>query len=181
MGKLEEKKVDSVSIYDGVIVKLFRDTAELPNGKQVAREVIRHCGAVCVVPINENGEVVLVEQFRYPFSKTLIEVPAGKLDIGEDPYSAALRELREETGYVTSELISLGEYYPSPAILDEVIHIYLATDLSLGSQALDDDEFLEVLTMPLQKACELVIEGKIPDGKTQVALLKAREYLYNNK
>ena len=177
MSNLTEKKINSTSIYDGIIVKLFKDKVELPNGNEAYREVIRHPGAVCVIPINENGEAIFVKQFRYPFSDIVLELPAGKLDKGEFPIDAAQRELREETGIISSTLTPIGRFYSTPAIIDEVIYLYLATDLQFGDQALDEDEFLEITRIPFSDAVDMVIKDLIPDGKTQVAILKAKLYL----
>ncbi|MBQ6119088.1 MAG: NUDIX hydrolase [Clostridia bacterium] len=176
---LTEKQVTSELIYDGVIVKLYRDGVLLPNGREGMREYIRHVGAVCVVPVTDDGRVVVERQFRYPFNDVLTEIPAGKLDGKEEPReNAARRELREETGAQAAELISLGDYYPTCAYSDEVIHMYLARGLSFGARALDEDEFLNVKLVPLPELVKDVLNGTIKDGKTQTALLKA--YLYLN-
>lgn len=172
--ELTEKRIASEQIYDGVIVKLFRDDVLLPNGNKGVREYIRHVGAVCVVPVTEDGRVVMERQFRYPFGAVLTEIPAGKLDgKQEDPEEAARRELREETGAQAAELIPLGEYYPTCAYSDEVIHMYLARGISFGERSLDEDEFLNVQLVPLEDAVRDVLNGAIRDGKTQTALLKA--------
>lgn len=181
MSNLTEKKINSTSIYDGIIVKLFKDTVELPNGKEAYREVIRHPGAVCVIPITDDGDVVFVRQFRYPFNDEILELPAGKLDIGELPIDAAKRELSEETGVISSTLIPLGRFYSTPAIIDEVIYIYLATNLKFGEQSLDEDEFLEIERIPFSEAIDMVINDKLPDGKTQVGILKAKHYFEKNR
>lgn len=171
---LKENCISSKLIYDGRIVKLFEDEIELPNGAPAKREYIRHVGAVCVLPLTDNGEVVLERQFRYPFGKVLVEIPAGKLnDASEDPLAAALRELREETGIVPSSMTYLGDFIGSPAILGERVGMFLARGLSFSKQQLDEDEFLEVFTMPLQEIVERVLSGEIADGKTQAAVLKA--------
>lgn len=181
MSELTEKKIESNFIYDGIIVKLYKDTVELPNGKEAFREVIRHPGAVCVVPITDNGEVIFVRQFRYPFSSEIIELPAGKLDKGELPINAAKRELMEETGVISSKLIPIGKFYSTPAIIDEIIYLYLATDLKFGNQSLDEDEFLEIERIPLSKAIDMVLNDVISDGKTQVGILKAKLFIENNE
>ena len=128
---------------------------------------------MCILPLLENGDVLLERQFRYAMREVLTEIPAGKLDyIGEDPHEAALRELREETGAVASELIPLGPFYPTCAYSTEVIHMFLARGLTFGERDLDEDEFLNVFRLPLRKLVEKVLNGEIPDAKTQAAALR---------
>ena len=170
---LIEESVSSEEIYHGKVVHLFKDTVRLPNGKNATREILRHPGAAAVVALTENGEVILVRQYRHPFGTPLLEIPAGKLDPGETPEICARRELQEETGHSPDQLISLGVYYPSVAIMDEKIHLYLARGLTRSEAHLDDDEFLHVETMPLDELVGQILAGEIPDGKTQVAILKA--------
>ncbi len=179
--ELTEKKISSEEIFDGVAIHLFRDEIMLPNGKKGVREVIRHPGAVCVLPITEDGNVIFVNQFRYAFNKVTLEAPAGKLDEGEEPLEAAKRELREETGLSANNIVYLGEMYTTPALIDEIIHLYLATDLVTGEQDLDEDEFINVLEMPLSEAEEMVMKGLIEDSKTQTLILKASRYLNSRK
>ncbi len=174
---LFEKTVSSELIFDGKIITVKKDTAELENGEIVNRELVVHPGGVCVVPINENGEVLMVKQFRYPFQEALVEIPAGKLEIGEDHREAGLRELREETGAICEKFEYLGVCYPSVAYLTEKIHMYLATGLSFESQDLDEDEFLDVMKIKLEDAVEMVMNGELPDAKTQCAILKAARIL----
>lgn len=175
---LVEKPLHSELIFDGTVVHLYKDEVLLPNGERSVREYVKHVGAVCILPLTDAGEVVLERQYRYAMQQTLIEIPAGKLDSPfEDVHKAALRELREETGIVPRELIDLGEYYGSPALIGERIRMFLARGLCFGAQELDEDEFLEVFTMPLERAVEEVLAGRIPDGKTQLAILKAKAYL----
>ena len=170
---LEEKTLSSELIFDGRVVHLYRDEVELPNGGTSVREYVKHVGAVCVLPLTNQNEVVLERQYRYPFHSVLVEIPAGKLDApDEDLREAALRELREETGFVPNELIDIGDYYGSAAILGERIRMFVARGLTLGSTQPDEDEFLEVFTMPLEDAVREVMAGHIPDGKTQLAILK---------
>ncbi len=175
---LKETPVHSELIFDGRVVHLYLDTVSLPNGATSTREYIKHVGAVCVIPVTDDGQVVLERQHRYAIQEDMVEIPAGKLDHPcEDTREAALRELREETGIVPRELIDLGDFYGSPALLRERVRMYLARGLSYGEQSLDADEFLEVFTLPLDTAVQMVLEGKIPDGKTQVAILKASALL----
>ena len=175
--ELFEKKITSKQIFDGFVVKLFVDEVELPDGKTARREIIRHPGAVCVIPVTDEGEVIMVRQFRYAFDKVLLEVPAGKLEKGEDPLSAALRELEEESGVVAANVEYMGELYTTVAILDEKIHMYLATGLTYKNAHPDDGEFLEVEKIPLSTLVDMVMRGEIKDSKTQVAILKAEKIL----
>ena len=174
---LFEKTVESELIFDGRIITVKKDKAELENGEIVNRELVIHPGGVCVVPINENGEVLMVKQFRYPFQEALVEVPAGKLEFGENHREAGLRELREETGAVCEKFEYLGVCYPSVAYLTEKIHMYLATGLTFENQDLDDDEFLDVIKIKLEDAVEMVMNNELPDAKTQCAILKAARIL----
>ena len=176
---LDEKTLESSLVYDGKIVKLYRDRALLENNSEVIREVIKHPGGVCVVPVNEKGEILMVKQFRYPFQTVLTEIPAGKLEYGEDHREAGLRELREETGAVCEKFEYLGVCYPSVAYLTEKIHMYLATGLTFENQDLDEDEFLDVVKVPFEKAVEMVMNGELPDAKTQCAILKAARLINN--
>ncbi len=176
--KLEEKTLHSELIFDGRVLHVYRDSVSLPDGTESVREYIKHVGAVCVIPITDDGRVVLERQHRYALHRDIVEIPAGKLDgPDEDPRTAALRELREETGITPKELIDLGEYYGSPALLGERIWMYLARGLSYGEQALDEGELLEIFTLPLDVAVEQVLSGQIKDGKTQIAILKAHALL----
>lgn len=173
MEEWTERMVDSESIFEGKVVHLFRDTVELQNGKRTTREYLRHSGAVCVLPLTDSDEVVTVRQFRYPFNRMLLELPAGKLDPGETPDEAARRELSEETGAEAQSWTYLGVYYPTVAYSDEVIHLYLARGLNFSEMHLDEDEFLSVSRIPLATLFDEVMAGRIPDGKTQTLLLKA--------
>ena len=170
---MKETRIGGELIYDGIIVHLFKDDVTLPNGKNAVREVIRHQGAVCVVAVDNNNNIYLVKQFRYPFNDVITEIPAGKLDAGETPLEGAARELREETGIIANNYEYLGELYTSPAFLDEVIHMYLATDLSFVEQDPDEDEFVEVEKVNIDDFVKEILNGKIPDSKTQTAVLKA--------
>ena len=170
---LEEKQLSSRLIYDGRIVHLYEDTVSLPGGGEALREYIKHVGAVCVLALTDENEVILERQYRYPMEREVIEIPAGKLDSAdEDHREAALRELREETGIVPREITYIGEFIGSPAILSERIYMFFAQGLSYGAQKLDEDEFLDVFRMPLSEAVDKVLSGEIADGKTQAAVLK---------
>ena len=175
---LSEKKISSEEIFDGVILHVIRDAVELPNGHTSVREVIRHIGAVCVIPVTENNEVIVERQYRYPLDRVILEIPAGKLEApDEDRLSAIQRELREETGYSADEWTNIGDFHPAPAYSDEYITMYLARGLHKGTQDLDADEFLNVYTVPLRDLVNDVMNGKISDAKTQVAILKAARIL----
>ena len=170
---LAEVKTGSEEIFDGVILHVFKDTVQLPNGNPATREVIRHVGAVGVIPVTADGKVIIEKQFRYPLSSVITEIPAGKLDsFTEDRLSAAKRELEEETGYTAERMTPLGMYIPSPAVLSERITLYLAEGLVAGATSPDEDEFLFTERRPLTELCEMVMRGEIEDGKTQTALLK---------
>lgn len=169
---LEEKTIETAQIFDGKVVKLFVDKAQLENGEVVTREVIKHPGGVCVVPLDENGNVLFVRQYRYPHHQVMLEIPAGKLEWGESHHDCGLRELREETGCTCDRYTYLGSLVPTPAYCGEIIHMYLAEGLHYGAQDLDEDEFLDIERIPLQKAAEMVMNNEIPDAKTQLAILK---------
>ena len=171
---LTEKTLESTTIFEGKIMTILYDQAQLPNGKVAAREVCLHPGGVGVLPLDKDGTVSLVRQYRYPLHELLLEIPAGKLDYkGEDPLSAAIRELREETGAVADRMTYMGEFFSSPAILDERIHMYLAEGLTFGDTDFDEDEFIETVRIPLGELVDMIMDGKIIDGKTQAAVMRA--------
>lgn len=171
---LEEKKLSRREIYDGKVLHVVCDDILLPNGERAIREFCLHVGAVCVIPITDDGMVLMERQFRYPHGRVFYEIPAGKLDYAEeDPLSAAKRELREETGAVAGKWTFLGRLDTSPALIDEKIYMYMAEDLSFTERELDDDEFLEVEKTPLAELVDMVMQGKISDAKTQIAVMKA--------
>lgn len=175
---LRETQVSSELVFDGYILHVRKDEITLPNGNPATREVIRHIGAVGVVPVTDDGKVIMERQFRYPLDAAIWEIPAGKLDsFDEDRLEAAKRELREETGYTADEWIDLGIYHPAAAYTDEKITLYIAKGLHKGQQDLDEDEFLDVYEIPLKELVDDIMAGKITDGKTQVALLKAYNLL----
>ena len=170
--KLFEKTLTSETKFEGRIIKVLRDTVELENGKTSAREVVCHNGGVCVAALTEQNEVLLVRQFRYPYKEVLLELPAGKLEKGEDPFEAVKREQMEETGTTGENYISLGNLYPPPGYCGEIIRIWACRVAQKGEMHLDEDEFLEVERIPLDKAVEMVLNNEIPDSKTQVGILK---------
>ncbi len=169
----EETCVDSHLIFDGKILHVYKDDIALPDGRPAFREYIRHTGAVCVLPLTDNGEVICVRQYRYATGSVMLEIPAGKLDfVGEDHESAVRRELREETGAVCGRLTDLGVFYSSPALMDEKIHMYLAEELTFGQTDPDEDEFVESVRIPLQELVDMVMRGEIADCKTQAAVMR---------
>jgi len=174
---LEEKTLTSETVYEGPIFTITHDTVELENGKTAVRDVLLHHGGVCVLPVTDNNEVLLVKQLRYPFKTVTVEAPAGKLEKGEDHAECGRRELLEETGCTCSEYTFLGQMLPTPAYNSEITYMYLARGLSFDKQSLDPDEFLDVVKMPLSEALSLVMDGTIRDGKTQIVLLKAARML----
>lgn len=172
--KLFEKTLTSETKFEGRIIKVLRDTVELENGKTSAREVVCHNGGVCVAALTEQNEVLLVRQFRYPYKEVLLELPAGKLEKGEDPFEAAKRELGEECGLTADHYTPLGEFYPTVGYDTEIIYMWVATGLHTTQMHLDDDEFLTPDRIPLAKAYEMVMSGEIKDGKTIAGVLKLK-------
>lgn len=179
MDKLTEHTLSQTTAFQGRLLRLRVDEARLPDGSVAGREVVEHPGGVAILPLTEEGEVLLVRQFRYPYGEILTEIPAGKREPGEQPLTTGLRELAEETGCRADKVVPLGTLYPTPGYCDEVIYLYLATGLHPVEAHPDEDEFLEVERMPLSQLVQQVMEGKIPDAKTQTAALKAW-YLLNN-
>lgn len=180
--EMREIRTRREEIFDGRVVRLTVDEVRLPDGGTSTREVIWHKGAVCVVPVTEKGEVVLVEQFRYPYDTVLLEIPAGKLEAGEtDRLAAAKRELAEETGYRAETWVDFGEFYGSAAILKEKITMYLALGLTPGETNPDEDEFLRVKKVPIDELVHEILAGNVPDGKTQAGVLRAKLWLENAK
>lgn len=180
--QLIETCAASKSVFEGKILHVYVDDINLPNGEQGFREYIKHIGAVAVLPLTDDGNVICVRQYRYAVGEVTTEIPAGKLDTpDEDPREAALRELREETGARCKSLEYLGRYFASPAILDEKINLYLARGLDFGECDPDDDEFIDVVQIPLAEMVDHVMRGEILDGKTQLAVLKVSELLRREK
>ena len=170
----EEKCLDSKLIFDGKVLHLYRDEIYLPDGREAFREFCRHIGAVCVVPVTDDGEIICVKQYRYAVGEVMLEIPAGKLDAkDEDPREAALRELREETGATCKKLTYMGKYFSSPAILDECIHMYMAEGLEFGDTDFDEDEFIEIVKIPVDELVDMIMRGEVHDGKTQAAVVRA--------
>ena len=161
----------STTVYSGNIVDVVHDTITLPNGRNALREVVKHPGGAAVLPVDNDGNVILVRQYRHPLGCMVLEIPAGMLNPGETPQECAARELEEEAGYRSANVRPLAQISPSPGYLSERIHIYLATDLSASRQNLDEEEFIEVAAYPLEEAVRMVFDGRIVDSKTVVAIL----------
>ncbi|WP_010093138.1 NUDIX hydrolase [Ornithinibacillus scapharcae] len=173
MKKFEEKSIHSEEIFNGKVISLQIDDVLLPNGNKAKRELVKHPGAVGIIPITQDNKIVLVEQYRKPLEKPIIEIPAGKMEPGEAPELTALRELEEETGYTTKSLDKICSFYTSPGFADEIMHIYLARDIEKleNPPSLDEDEFVEILEMTLEEAKKYVLEERIHDAKTNYAIL----------
>ena len=172
MAHLKETKLTSECIYDGRIVRLERDTVRMEDGTEAIREVVRHPGGVCVLALTEQNEALIVRQFRYPYQEVTIEVPAGKIEYGEDPAECGKRELLEECGCTADSFTYLGLLYPTTAYNTEIIRIYLAKGLHFGAQQLDEGEFLDIERIPFDKLLEMVLSDEIHDSKTQIAVLR---------
>ena len=174
---MAETVISTEEIYKGRIVHLHVDTVRLADGKEAKREIVSHGGAVCIVPLMEDGTVLLVKQFRLAAGKVLLEVPAGTLEKDEDPDACALRELEEETGYKAANLRPLFTTFVAPGYSTELIHAYLATGLTKTQTNFDEGEDLELVTMPLEDAEQLVLSGEVQDAKTIASLLVARRVM----
>ena len=175
---LEEKRVSGETVYNGKIIKLEKDIARLPDGSEATREVVRHPGGVGVVTVDEDGYVYMVRQYRYPFGENTLEIPAGKLDgKDEDPRLAGIRELKEETGFTAKNFEFLGSFFATPGFCDEIIRIFLATDLTAGETDPDDDEFLECEKYKFDELMKMIEKGEIRDMKTVTGILLAKNKL----
>lgn len=174
---LSETEISSETVFRGSLLHVKRDCVRLPNGGETGREYIVHPGAVLVVPVLDNGNLVFERQFRYPLRKTFIELPAGKIDPDEDILVTGQRELLEETGYTASDWRYLAALHPCIGYSDEVIHIFLASGLQAGEHRRDHDEALEVFELSLADAMDALRRGEISDGKTMIALFWAEKHL----
>jgi ADP-ribose pyrophosphatase len=167
--KFEEITLKTTHIYHGKIISLQVDDVRLPNGETATREIVKHPGAVAVLAIHE-GKMVVVEQYRKALERSQVEIPAGKLDPGENPLEAAHRELQEETGFTCPSITLISSFYTSPGFADELIHLYYADELTAGADKPDDDEFLECESITLEEAKQMIAEGRISDAKTIMAV-----------
>ena len=172
-----EKTLSREEIYKGRVVELHNDRILLPDGRESTREVMEHPGGVTIIPVDEQGVVTCVRQYRYPMGRHLLEVPAGKLERGEDPLACAVRELSEETGLTAEKFIDLGRIYPSPGYSAEVLYLYLALGLHPGEMHPDEGEFLDVEQHTLEELTEQIMRGELCDAKTVAAVLKAKRFL----
>lgn len=177
----EEKTLSVKEIFNGKIISLHVDEIELPNGEKGIREIVEHSGGVCVAAMTDEKELFFVRQYRYPYKKVLLELPAGKLEKGEDPLQAGLRELEEECGVVADEVISMGTVYPTVAYCSEIIYLFAAKGLHKTHQHLDKDEFLDIERIKLEDAVEMVMKGEISDSKTVTLVLKLDKLVKENR
>lgn len=178
---LKETQLVSEQMFKGSFLDVRRDTVRLPNGHSASREYIVHPGACVLIPLLDNGDVVLEKQFRYPVGREMIELPAGKLDLNEDPLMCALRELREETGYSAGEWAYAGCMHLAIAYSTEVIHIYFVRGLVLGERALDEEEFLDVFTAPSEQLIAWCADGTVTDAKSVTCALHLQQFLSGSK
>ncbi len=181
MEKLTEKTLNSKTIFNGKILHVILDEVELPDGNKASREVVQHQGGVCVAALDENNNLFFVRQFRYPYKEITLELPAGKLEKGETVLENGKRELKEETGCEGYSFMTLGAMYPSTGYTDEIIHLFACRVKSVGEQQPDEDEFLNVEKIPLNKAVEMVLNNQLPDAKTQITILKLDALLKSGK
>ena len=172
-----EKKLNSEMVYDGKIIKVFKDDVSLGEKVKSVREVVRHKGATAILAVDSDKNAFFVEQFRYPVDMPLFEAPAGKIDPGEKPFECAKRELFEECGVTAEKWTELGPMLSSPGFCDEVIYLFLAEELSESAPNPDDDEFLDIKKIPLKTVLESVRKGEIPDAKTQILVLRVCDIL----
>ena len=170
-----EKTISTESLFTGKVISLQIDTVELPNGKEATREIVRHPGAAAVIALVD-GKLLVVEQYRKPLERFQIEIPAGKLDPNEDPMAAAARELEEETGYRADNLVLYNAIATSPGFADEIIYVYFTDQVVAGEQRLDEDEFLNVSAITMEEADAYIVEGRICDAKTLIAVLAWKVY-----
>lgn len=177
----EEKTVSKKHIYDGNIIKVDLVTVTLPNGKEATRDIVSHPGASVVVPISSDGALYMVRQFRKPIDKVLLELPAGKLDAGEDPMVCAARELKEETGLAAKSLKHVVSIHSTPGFCNEVLHMYVATELEEGESCADEDEFISSEKVPVQTLVDMVLRGEITDAKTIIGVLLADKIIGGQK
>ena len=179
--KLFEKMIEKEDIFEGKVIHVTLEKAELPDGTMAMREVVGHPGGVCVSALTEDNELLFVRQFRYPYKEVLLELPAGKLEKGQNPLENGKRELLEETGAIGYNYISLGSQMVSPGFCNEVVHMYMCRVERFEEQQLDEGEFLNFEKIPIDKAVEMVLNNQLPDAKTQIAVLQTKLLLDSGK
>lgn len=173
----EEKTLKTEYIYKGKIINLRRDTVKLPNGNTSIKEIIEHNGGVAIVAINDKNQIIMVSQYRKPYDEVLLEVPAGKLEKGEEPSECAVRELEEETGFIPKNLKLLNVIYPSPGFLNEKLFIYFCNEIDQGKLNPDEDENIQVEYFTIDEAINMIYDGKIKDAKSVAGILMAKKYI----
>jgi len=172
-----EEQVETQPVYSGLIVNVRRDVVQLQNGNKAPREVVEHPGGVGIVPVTKDNKVLMVRQYRYPMEEELLEIPAGKLGDGEDPFECAVRELSEETGCSAGTYVDLGVIYPSPGFCRETLYLYLALDLEYGEMHLDENELLSVEALEIDELMDMIMANGLTDAKSVVGIMKAKRYL----
>jgi len=172
-----EKQIKTETVYRGMIVNVRNDIAGLQNGNQAEREVVEHPGGVGIVPVTNDNKILMVRQYRYPMEEELLEIPAGKLGEGEDPFECAVRELSEETGCTAGKYVDLGVIYPSPGFCRESLYLYLALDLRDGEMHLDENELLCVERLGIDELIDKIMANELPDAKSVIGVFKAKKYL----
>jgi len=165
-----EKTLETQKIFSGRIIDVRVDTVSLPDGRKTTREVVEHSGAVAIVAVDDDNNIILVRQYRKPVEGVLLEIPAGTMEKDEEPLECAKRELREETGFTAQHWEKILSYYSAPGFTDEYLHLYMAESLTGGEIELDHDEFVETIRVPLQEAHQLIFQGKIVDGKSIIGI-----------
>ena len=169
--RLREKRHESEKVFEGNLINVRLDTVILPNGEKARRETVEHPGAAAVVPVSKEGNIILVRQYRNPIDEIILEIPAGKLEPGEDPQDCAMRELQEETGYKSDSLKHLATFYTTPGFSNEILYLYAALDLKRASKNLDPEEFIEVVGLPLSELRDMVQRKEIVDAKTLIGIM----------
>ncbi len=178
---LIEKEISREYVFKGTVINVRSDTVITPSGNTATRDIVEHPGGVAIVVLTDDNKIILEKQYRRPYDEIVTEIPAGKRDKGEEPINCAIRELEEETGYKAKTFIPLGYIYPSPGFADEMLYLFLACDLKKGHTNPDEDEFIEIEYVSLEKAKELVMSGEIHDAKSCIGILKTAEIIRENK
>ena len=172
-----EKQVKTDTVYEGCVVNVKRDIVKLQNGNNAEREVVVHPGGVGIIPLTSDNKIIMVRQYRYCMGEEIIEIPAGKLEYGEDPYECAVRELSEETGCTAGKIVDLGCIYPSPGFCKETLYLYLAMDLKRGNMHLDENELLSIEEYDIDVLVDMIMKNELRDAKSIIGILKTKKYL----